>query len=93
MHPDSIIPPRLCARKQVPDEAHLTPAAVLAAPPASLRACGLSERKASYLTDLAAHFNDGRLSDDLLTSEYRRASGCACTHLLGGGQLCHQVRP
>lgn len=55
---------------QVPDESHLTPAAVLAAPLPSLRACGLSERKASYLVDLAAHFQDGRLSDELLTSEH-----------------------
>lgn len=54
---------------QVPDESHLTPAAVLAASLPTLRACGLSERKASYLLDLAAHFEDGRLSDELLTSE------------------------
>jgi DNA-3-methyladenine glycosylase II len=47
----------------------LTPEAVLAASPPALRACGLSERKASYLQDLAAHFQDGRLSDDLLTSK------------------------
>jgi hypothetical protein len=53
----------------VPDESQLTPAAVLAAPQPSLRACGLSERKASYLLDLAAHFQDGRLSDELLTSK------------------------
>ncbi|KAF6257304.1 DNA glycosylase [Scenedesmus sp. NREL 46B-D3] len=51
----------------VPDESHLTPAAVLAAPPPLLRGCGLSERKASYLQELAAHFNDGRLTDELLT--------------------------
>lgn len=54
---------------QVPDESQLTPAAVLSATPAALRACGLSERKASYLQDLAAHFQDGRLSDELLTSK------------------------
>lgn len=41
----------------------LTPAAVLAAPPADLRAAGLSERKVSYVQDLAARFADGRLSD------------------------------
>ena len=41
----------------------LTPEAVLAAPMADLRAAGLSERKASYLQDLAQHFSDGRLSD------------------------------
>ncbi|WIA09969.1 hypothetical protein OEZ85_010181 [Tetradesmus obliquus] len=51
----------------VPDETALTPAAVLAAPQPALRGCGLSERKASYLQELAAHFADGRLSDELLT--------------------------
>jgi DNA-3-methyladenine glycosylase II len=40
---------------------------VLAAPPPVLRGCGLSERKASYLQELAAHFQDGRLTDELLT--------------------------
>jgi len=53
----------------VPDESQLTPSAVSSASPTALRACGLSERKASYLQDLAAHFEDGRLSDQLLTSE------------------------
>lgn len=42
----------------------LTPAAVLAAPPAELRQAGLSERKVSYIVDLANHFSDGRLSDE-----------------------------
>lgn len=51
------------------DETQLSPAAVLAADPAALRGCGLSERKASYLQELATHFQDGRLSDGLLTSE------------------------
>lgn len=37
--------------------------AVLAAPVGELRGAGLSERKAAYLRDLAAHFADGRLSD------------------------------
>jgi DNA-3-methyladenine glycosylase II len=50
----------------VPDESHLTPAAVLASSHAALRGCGLSERKASYLQELAAHFVDGRLTDELL---------------------------
>ena len=44
-----------------------TPAAVLAAPLASLRSAGLSERKASYIVDLATHFGDGRLGDDMLS--------------------------
>ena len=36
---------------------------LLAAPQTALREAGLSERKISYLRDLAAHFEDGRLSD------------------------------
>eukprot|EP00879_Flechtneria_rotunda_P023438 GHRR01024791.1.p1 GENE.GHRR01024791.1~~GHRR01024791.1.p1 ORF type:complete len:432 (+),score=179.50 GHRR01024791.1:1302-2597(+) len=50
----------------VPDESQLLPAAVLAADPTALRACGLSNNKASYLQDLAAHFETGKLSDELL---------------------------
>jgi DNA-3-methyladenine glycosylase II len=38
-----------------------TPAAVLAADPQALAASGLSRRKFEYLTDLAAHFRDGRV--------------------------------
>ena len=41
----------------------LKPGALLAAPQTALREAGLSERKISYLRDLAAHFEDGRLSD------------------------------
>ena len=48
------------------DAAALTPAAVLAAPLPALRAAGLSERKASYMADLAAHFHSGRLSDEMI---------------------------
>jgi len=39
----------------------IDPAAVLAADPQRLRACGLSARKVEYLADLARHFADGRL--------------------------------
>jgi DNA-3-methyladenine glycosylase II len=39
----------------------MTPAAVLRRRAATLRACGLSERKVEYLRDLAAHFTDGRV--------------------------------
>eukprot|EP00887_Chlorella_sp_A99_P007764 scaffold20.g7764.t1 len=42
----------------------LTPAAMLAAPVAGLRTAGLSERKVSYLRDLADHFVRGHLSDE-----------------------------
>jgi len=39
----------------------MTPAAVLRRRATTLRSCGLSERKAEYLRDLAAHFADGRV--------------------------------
>ncbi len=39
----------------------LTPAAVLACPTEQLRACGLSARKAEYVSDLAAHFDGGQI--------------------------------
>jgi DNA-3-methyladenine glycosylase II len=39
----------------------LAPAAVASMPADALRACGLSQRKAEYLSDLAGHFVSGRL--------------------------------
>jgi DNA-3-methyladenine glycosylase II len=39
----------------------LTPRSVLRRRAASLRACGLSERKVEYIRDLARHFEDGRI--------------------------------
>ena len=39
----------------------LKPAAILALPPEALRGCGLSARKAEYINDLAARFEDGRI--------------------------------
>ena len=39
----------------------MTPAAILRRRAATLRGCGLSERKVEYLRDLAAHFADGRV--------------------------------
>jgi DNA-3-methyladenine glycosylase II len=39
----------------------IDPAAVTDAPVATLRACGLSQRKCEYLADLAGHFVSGRL--------------------------------
>jgi hypothetical protein len=74
----------------VPAETALVPQAVLATPLPTLRAAGLSERKASYLVDLAARFQDGRLSDELLTSEWwLRSSVCEHTRVCG----CVGVRP
>ena len=40
---------------------HLAPSTVATAELIALRRCGLSQRKAEYLTDLAAHFTSGRL--------------------------------
>jgi len=48
------------AQAQVPFPA-LDPQQVASARPAALRACGLSERKAEYVRDLAGHFSTGRL--------------------------------
>lgn len=53
----------------------LTPDAMLAASMADLRAAGLSERKASYLQDLARHFADGRLSDAKIAGECCSGAG------------------
>jgi DNA-3-methyladenine glycosylase II len=39
----------------------MTPASVLASTTDSLRACGLSARKAEYLGDLARHFSSGQI--------------------------------
>lgn len=47
----------------------LTPANVLAADPVALRAAGVSGPKISYLRDLAAHVQDGRL--DLASLEHQ----------------------
>jgi DNA-3-methyladenine glycosylase II len=47
---------RLCATAR-----DMTPDSLLALERAALRACGLSERKAEYITDLARHFRDGAL--------------------------------
>lgn len=46
----------------------MTPKKVIATPVPKLRSAGLSERKASYLLDLASHFNDGRLSEDTINA-------------------------
>jgi DNA-3-methyladenine glycosylase II len=44
----------------------MSPQGVLRRRVATLRACGLSERKAEYLRDLARHFDDGRLDMGVL---------------------------
>jgi DNA-3-methyladenine glycosylase II len=47
---------RLCATAR-----DMTPDSLLALERAALRACGLSERKVEYITDLARHFREGTL--------------------------------
>eukprot|EP00884_Botryococcus_braunii_P016932 jgi/Botrbrau1/3922/Bobra.0183s0142.2 len=61
-------------------------AAVLAAPLASLRGCGLSERKASYLQDLARHFCEGHLSDELIAEFSDEALVTELTKVKGIGR-------
>jgi DNA-3-methyladenine glycosylase II len=59
------------------------PQGVLATPPERLRACGLSQRKAEYLQDLAAKFASGavnprhwrRLDDEALVAELTQVRG------------------
>eukprot|EP00775_Hariotina_reticulata_P004463 gene4463-4719_t len=75
---------RFLAACGVPDESTLTPSAVLSVELPSLRACGLSERKASYLHDLAAHFQEGRLSDHLLLAD--RDLGVRKAAAVAGGE-------
>lgn len=76
---------------QVPDESSLTPSAVLSVDLPTLRACGLSERKASYLHDLAAHFQENRLSDDLLLADSEWQQGRAAEPHLDQLQLSPAV--
>jgi len=66
-------------------ENELTPAAVLATPLEHLRSAGLSERKASYILDLAAHFADGRLTDELLRTASDEELVSALTAVQGIG--------
>ncbi|KAG0356974.1 hypothetical protein BG005_004059 [Podila minutissima] len=44
------------------DKTFPTPQQVLTTPPDQLRQCGLSERKASYIQDLAKHFVEGKIT-------------------------------
>jgi 3-methyladenine DNA glycosylase/8-oxoguanine DNA glycosylase len=69
-------------------EAEVDPAEVLAVPLTDLRAAGLSGQKAAYITDLAAHYADGRLTDAALqggrTTE--RIAGDQAADMCGGDQ-------
>lgn len=56
----------------------LLPQHVLKTHASMLRACGLSERKASYVLELAQHFHDGKLSDEVLAGN-GMVVGLCCT--------------
>jgi len=58
----------LCLHLQCENDT-LSPEAVLATPLAELRASGLSGQKTAYITDLAAHYADGRITDAALAGE------------------------
>ncbi|WP_148715823.1 DNA-3-methyladenine glycosylase family protein [Chitinolyticbacter meiyuanensis] len=73
---------------------------VLAADPLALRACGLSQRKVEYLTDLARHHADGRLDRELLAGLDDEALIGALTDIRGIGRwtaemfmMFHLLRP
>jgi len=78
---------RLCALMPEPPAGarEPSPAAVLAAAPEALRACGLSERKVSYLRDLAEWFASGRLSDAALLAMPDDELVAALTRVRGVG--------
>ena len=68
-----------------------TPTAVLATPYADLRGAGLSDRKASYIVDLATHFDDGRLTPQLLQTASDEELFAALTAVKGIGMWTCQV--
>ncbi len=87
-------------RQGATEDELLDPEAVLGVSPAGLRACGLSERKASYILDLAGRFASGALSTERITrmddaalfAELSAIKGigvpagprCACVRRAGG---------
>ena len=64
----------------------MTPAELLGRRISSLRACGLSERKAEYLRDLARHFADGRIDTAQLASQPDEAVIGRLTDIRGIGR-------
>jgi DNA-3-methyladenine glycosylase II len=62
-----------------------SPEAVLATPLAELRAAGLSGQKAGYITDLAAHYADGRITDVALAGMNEAELVAALTSVKGIG--------
>ena len=68
-----------------------TPTAVLATPYAELRDAGLSDRKASYITDLATSFSEVRLTDALLKTASDEELVTALTAVKGIGLWSCQI--
>ena len=78
----------------------LVPASVAAIDHAALRTCGLSQRKAEYLSDLAAHFASGRLDPRLWKKLDDEALIAALVDVKGIGRwtaemflIFHELRP
>jgi DNA-3-methyladenine glycosylase II len=63
----------------------LNPASVLATPQETLAAAGLSGRKAIYLHDLARHFEEGLLNDELIDAMNAEELHTALTAVKGLG--------
>ena len=64
----------------------MTPREMLGRRRSSLRACGLSERKAEYLRDLARHFAEGRIDIAQLASQPDEAVIACLTDIRGIGR-------
>jgi len=64
----------------------MNPISVLRRRKTTLRACGLSERKAQYLRDLAQHFADGRIDLQALATQSDEAVIAALTEIRGIGR-------
>ncbi|MEP6943053.1 MAG: DNA-3-methyladenine glycosylase 2 family protein [Betaproteobacteria bacterium] len=78
----------------------IVPARVAAVPMPSLRLCGLSQRKAEYLVDLANHFVSGRLDPKAWTELDDEALIAALVDVKGIGRwtaemflMFHELRP
>jgi DNA-3-methyladenine glycosylase II len=78
----------------------LSAASVAALAPAALRECGLSQRKAEYLRDLAAHFDSGRLDPRIWRKLDDEALIAALVDVKGIGRwtaemflIFHELRP
>jgi DNA-3-methyladenine glycosylase II len=78
----------------------LAPERVSAAPMTSLRACGLSQRKAEYLVDLANHFASSRLDPKVWKKLDDEALIAALVDVKGIGRwtaemflMFHELRP